>query len=159
AVARLRARWPRLRLDVVGENRTHPRLDLPAMAGRLGLGTAVRFSGFVDEAGLADRYAAADAAVFLSDYEGFGLPAVQAAARGIPLVASRRPALGEIVGEASLGVDPPDETAIAQALDRVMADASLRADLVSRGRALAGRYSWAEAAARTRAVLAEAARG
>jgi len=158
SVARLRRRRPDLVLDVVGENRTQPRLDFRAMADRLGLGTGVRFSGFVDEAGLADRYAAADAAVFLSDYEGFGLPAVEAAARGVPLVASRRPSLDEIVGEASLGVDPEDETGIAAALDRALGDEALRSDLVRRGRALAARYSWAEAAARTRGVLARAAR-
>ena len=158
AIARVRARRPDLVLDVVGENRTHPRLDLRAMADRLGLAAAVRFSGFVDEAGLADRYAAADAAVFLSDYEGFGLPAVEAAARGVPLVASRRPALGEIVGEAALGVEPEDETAVAGALDRVLGDPTLRADLVRRGRMLAARCSWKEAAARTREVLLRAAR-
>jgi glycosyltransferase involved in cell wall biosynthesis len=157
ALARLRARRPDLVLDVVGENRTHPRLDLRAMADRLGLGAAVRLSGFVDEAGLADRYAAADAAVFLSDYEGFGLPAVEAAARGVPLLASRRPSLGEIVGEAALAVEPEDETGIAAALDRLLGDPALRADLIRRGRALAARYSWAEAAARTRDVLARAA--
>lgn len=158
SVARLRGRRPDLVLDVVGENRTHPPLDFRSMADRLGLGAGVRFSGFVDEAGLADRYAAADAAVFLSDYEGFGLPAVEAAARGVPLVASRRPSLGEIVGEASLGVDPEDETGIAATLDRALGDEALRSDLVRRGRALAARYSWAEAAAHTRGVLARAAR-
>ncbi len=57
-----------------------------APSAALGLGDRVRFSGFVDDQGLADRYAAADAAVFLSEYEGFGLPALEAAARGVPLV-------------------------------------------------------------------------
>lgn len=157
AMVRLRHRLPGVVLDVVGENRTHPRLDLEGRARHLGLAAHVRFSGFVDESGLADRYAAADAAVFLSDYEGFGLPALEAAARGVPLVTSRWPSLGEIVGDAALLVDPRDEDAIAGALARALGDEALRADLRGRGRALASRYSWAETAARTRDVLRRAA--
>jgi glycosyltransferase involved in cell wall biosynthesis len=157
ATARLVRRHPGLVLDVVGENRTHPRLDLEAMVASLGLGARVRLSGFVEDRDLADRYAAADAAVFLSEYEGFGLPALEAAARGVPLVVSRAPALGEIFRDAALLVDPRDETAVAAALDRVLTDGALRARLVEAGRALAARHSWADTARRTRAALLEAA--
>jgi glycosyltransferase involved in cell wall biosynthesis len=157
AFARVRRVLPSALLDVVGENRTHPRLALEALARSHGLEGSVRFSGFVDENGLADRYAAADVAVFLSDYEGFGLPAVESAVRGIPVVASREPSLGEVLGDAALLVDPRDESAIADALLRVLEDGSVRSDLRARGRSLASRYSWAETAARTRDVLHRAA--
>ena len=157
AAARLLRRHPGLVLDVVGENRTHPRLDLRGMVGSLGLDAHVRLSGFVEDAALADRYAAADAAVVRSEYEGFGLPALEALARGVPTVVSRAPALGEIVRDAALLVDPRDETAVAAALDRVLMDDALRARLVEAGRALAARHSWAEAARRTRDALQEAA--
>ena len=157
AAARLLRRHPGLVLDVVGENRTHPRLDLRGMVGSLGLDAHVRLSGFVEDAALADRYAAADAAVVLSEYEGFGLPALEALARGVPTVVSRAPALGEIFRDAALLVDPRDETAVAAALDRVLMDDALRARLVEAGRALAARHSWAEAARRTRDALQEAA--
>jgi glycosyltransferase involved in cell wall biosynthesis len=157
AIARLRRRVPSVVLDVVGENRTNPRLDFQALVRAHGVESSVRFSGFVDEPGLADRYAAADAAVFLSDYEGFGLPAVEAAVRGIPVVASARPSLGEVLGDAALLVDPRDESAIADGLVRVLTDEPLGAALRERGRALAIRYSWAETAARTRDVLHHAA--
>jgi glycosyltransferase involved in cell wall biosynthesis len=157
AVARLATRRPDLVLDVVGENRTHPRIDLGARVRTLGLQAHVRLSGFVDEPALADRYAAADAAVFLSEYEGFGLPALEAAARGVPLVVGPAPSLGEIFRGAALMADPRDETAVAAALDRVLSDEALRAALVAAGRALAARHSWAETASRTRALLVEAA--
>jgi glycosyltransferase involved in cell wall biosynthesis len=157
AVALLRAAHPRLILDLAGENRTTPRLDLAGRAAELGIGSQVRLSGFVSEAGLADRYAAADAFVSLSEYEGFGLPALEAAARGVPLVVSRAPSLGEIFGAAALLVDPRDEHAIAQALHQVLRDAALRARLVDAGRALAASHSWTRTAALTRAALAEAA--
>jgi glycosyltransferase involved in cell wall biosynthesis len=157
AAARLVRRHPGLVLDVVGENRTHPRLDLGAMVEALGLAGRVRLSGFVEDDALAARYAAADAAVFLSEYEGFGLPALEAAARGVPLVVSRAPSLGEVFRDAALLVDPRDETAVAAAVDRVLGEEALRARLVEAGLALASRHSWADAARLTRAALLEAA--
>ncbi len=119
-------------LDFVGENRTRPRLDLPGRVASLGLGAHVRLSGFVEDDAIATRYSAADAAVFLSEYEGFGLPALECAARGVPLVVGRSPSLGEIFRDAALLVDPRDETEVAAAIDRVLTDAALRARLVER---------------------------
>ena len=157
AAAKLTKRRPGLVLDLVGENRTHPRLDLEGLADEMGLRPCVRFSGFVEDRSLVDRYAAADAAVFLSEYEGFGLPALEAAARGVPLVVSRAPALGEVFRDAALLVDPRDETEIAAAVDRLLTDEALRARLVEAGRTLAARHSWADTARRTREALLQAA--
>src|SRR5262249_19784213 len=122
AVAALRRSVPDLVLDVVGENRTHPRIDLQGLIHGLELDANVRLSGFVSEAGLADRYAAADVAVFLSEYEGFGLPALEAAARAVPLVTSTRPSLSEIFGAAAEVVEPRDVGGIAAAVARVLGD-------------------------------------
>jgi GT2 family glycosyltransferase/glycosyltransferase involved in cell wall biosynthesis len=144
-------------LDVVGENRTHPPIDFPARVRALGLEDRVRLSGFVSEAALADRYAAADAAVFLSEYEGFGLPALEAAARGVPLVVSDRPSLGEIFGKAALLVDPHDAPALTDAIADVLGVPELRARLIAAGHDLAARHSWTETARRTREALAAAA--
>jgi glycosyltransferase involved in cell wall biosynthesis len=157
AVARLARRHPGLVLDLVGENRTHPRIDLQLLATSLGLDDRVRLSGFVDEAGLADRYAAADAAVSLSEYEGFGLPALEAAARGVPLVVGEAPSLGEIFAPAALLVPPRDESAVARALDDILTDPLLRERLSAAGPALAGEYSWDRTATLTRGVLLQAA--
>lgn len=159
AVAKLIRRWPELLLEVVGENRTHPYRDFSVLVDELDLGTHVRFSGFVSEAALADRYAAADVAIALSEYEGFGMPALEALARGVPLVAADRPALNEVAGEASLLVEPRDPGAIADAISHLLADTELRRSLVARGRAHAARYSWPETARRTREVLRTAAGG
>jgi glycosyltransferase involved in cell wall biosynthesis len=158
ATRRLVPRHPDLVLDVVGENRTQPRLDLHSLVTAHDLVRHVRLSGFVTEAGLADRYAAADAAIFLSEYEGFGLPALEAAARGVPLVVSRAPSLGEIFGGAGVLVDPHSEAEIARQIDRVLSDPALRGRLAAAGRALAARHSWSETAASTREALLEAAR-
>ncbi len=149
--------WPDIRLDVVGENRSHPHRDFAFLALDLGLAGRVRFPGFVSDAVLADCYAAADVAVALSEYEGFGLPALEALARGVPLVASDRPSLDEVAGDAALLVDPRDPGAIASAVSRLLGDAELRRSLVERGRTRAARFSWEEAARRTRQALLEAA--
>jgi glycosyltransferase involved in cell wall biosynthesis len=156
AVSRLVRRHPGLALEVVGENRTVPPLDLDRAVRAVGLERHVRLSGFVTDAELALRYAAADVAVFLSEYEGFGLPALEAMARGVPVVASSRPSLGEIFGEAALLVEPRDEPAVEAALERALLDPALRGDLIARGRRLAARYSWEDTARRTREALGAA---
>ena len=158
AVASLRRAWPDLTLEVVGDNRTHPPLDIEALAAALGAAGAVHVSGHVSDAGLAARYAAADVFVLLSEYEGFGLPVLEAMARGVPVVTSRRPALNEIFGVGALLVEPGDEDAVSSAIDRVLREPRLRADLVRRGQALAASFSWAETAQRTRRALARVAR-
>jgi glycosyltransferase involved in cell wall biosynthesis len=157
ATSLLARRFPNLVLDVVGDNRTHPHVDFGAQVRRLGLEQRVRLSGFVTEAGLADRYAAADVAVFLSEYEGFGLPALEAAARGVPLVLSRRPSLCEVFAGAARFVEPEDPAAVATAVGELLDQETVRANLVARGLALAARHSWARTASLTRQALAEAA--
>jgi glycosyltransferase involved in cell wall biosynthesis len=154
----LRPEWPGLTVAVVGENRTDPPVDLGQAAREAGLAGRVRFEGFVDDDALAARYAAADVLVLLSEYEGFGLPALEAMARGLPAVVSRAPALEEIFGEAALLAHPRDEREVASAIGRVLRDGELRAGLVARGRALAARHTWPEAARRTWRCLEEAAR-
>ncbi|HVQ28550.1 MAG TPA: glycosyltransferase family 1 protein [Vicinamibacteria bacterium] len=157
ATAHLQRLGHDVHLDVVGENRTHPPLDLAARVERLGLTKRVSLVGYVTEDDLAERYAAADVAVFLSEYEGFGLPALEAAARGVPLVVSDKPALSEVFAPAALRVDPRDAEAVAAAVSRLVSDRELREGLVSRGHELAARHSWARTAELTRAALAHAA--
>lgn len=155
--ARVRQRFPAARLEIVGENRSHPFRDYREDAELLGLRSSVRFSGFADEAELADLYAAADVAVSLSEYEGFGLPALEALSRGVPLVIADRPSLSELFSEAALLVDPRAPASIGDGIARVLGEASLRHDLIGRGQALAQRFSWQRAADLTRAALERAA--
>lgn len=157
AAAGLARRFPDLVLDVVGDNRTHPRLDLARLAERVGLGRHLRISGFVSETDLALRYAAADLAVFLSDYEGFGLPALEAAAHGVPLLVSRQPSLSEVFGEAAEVVDGTDPVAVAAAAARILDEPSAAIRLRERGLALARSLSWPRTAELTWQALEEAA--
>ncbi|MCI0586826.1 MAG: glycosyltransferase family 4 protein [Planctomycetes bacterium] len=108
---------------------------------------AVDLRGEVDEAELEACYAGAALLLYPSLYEGFGLPPIEAMARGIPVVASAVAALPEVCGDAALLVDPRDPGAIAEAAARVLEDRTLRGTLVERGRARAAAFTW-EACAR-----------
>lgn len=114
-----------------------------------GLKDAVVRPGFVPEADLAALYAGARAFAFPSLLEGFGLPAVEAFMHGIPLAASRAPALPEVCGDAAEYFDPRDVAAMARALVRVADDEPRRAELVAHGRRRLAQLSWDVTALRT----------
>jgi len=100
--------------------------------------SAVRSLGHVPDDQLPGLYAGAECFVLPSLYEGFGLPCVEAMACGTPVVASNAGALPETCGGAALLVDPTDQTAIADAVERAIGDERLRAA----GLARAARFSW-----------------
>jgi glycosyltransferase involved in cell wall biosynthesis len=107
------------------------------------LDACVRFTGRVDDGVLAALYRGADALVFASLYEGFGLPAVEAMACGTPVVCSRTTGLGEVAGDAALLVDPESTADLTRALERIVHDAPLAARLREAGPQRARRYDWA----------------
>ena len=105
-------------------------------------GEGVVAPGLVDEATLDALYRGAAAVVVPSRSEGFGLPALEAMARGCPLVASDAGALPEVIGAAGLLVAPGDIDALAAALDRVLTDDDLAASLSDAGRKRAADFTW-----------------
>ncbi|MGB9723514.1 MAG: glycosyltransferase family 4 protein [Chloroflexia bacterium] len=134
-------------------------LDLPGLARSLGLDGVARFLGPVPEADKAALYSAATVFAFLSEYEGFGLPPLEAMACGTPVLAGNTSSLPEVVGEAGLLVNPLDEEEVVAALGRLLEDASLRAELGRRGRERAAAFSWERTAQETLRVYARAAAG
>lgn len=125
---------------------------------RLGLFGDVVFAGFIPDEDLPAYYRGALALAFPSQYEGFGLPALEAMACGTPVVTSNVTSLPEVVGDAAVLVDPHDVESIADGLRRVITNADLRADLRVRGLARAALFSWDRTAEAVRAALDEAAR-
>jgi glycosyltransferase involved in cell wall biosynthesis len=108
----------------------------------------VVFLGFVPDADLPTLYTAADLFAFPSFYEGFGLPPLEAMACGTPVVVSDAASLPEVVGDAGLTVAADDVDALAEALARVLLDASLHASLRDAGLARAATFTWQVAAER-----------
>jgi glycosyltransferase involved in cell wall biosynthesis len=125
---------------------------------RLGLGEHVRLLGEVAPPDLLGLYQGARLFAMPSLYEGFGLGALEALACGAPVLASNAGALPEVVGDAGLLLPPGDSAAWADALERVLGDPALEADLRQRGPAQAARFSWARAARETLAVYRRIAR-
>jgi alpha-1,3-rhamnosyl/mannosyltransferase len=123
-----------------------------------GPGVVVRTGG-LEPADLDAVYRGADALAYPSLYEGFGLPVVEAMARGVPVVTSNGSSLPEVAGDAAVLVDPEDEASLTDALARVLGDPELRADLGRRGREQAARFSWAATARATLAAYRAAEGG
>lgn len=119
----------------------------------------VRWLGPVDDRQLAALYRHALALVYPSEFEGFGLPLLEAMASGCPVVSSTGGALPEAAGDAALLVPPNDAAALADAMLRVAGDPALREDLVRRGRVRAGELTWRRTAERVLAAYRGAAGG
>jgi glycosyltransferase involved in cell wall biosynthesis len=130
-----------------------------------GLEGDVRFPAWVSAQELEGLWGLASAFVFPSLYEGFGLPVLEAMARGVPVACSNASSLPEVAGDAALLFDPHEPSEIAAALARLLRDRELGERLRALGRAQAGRFTWERTArltlesyARTLGVTTEAAR-
>lgn len=136
------------RLVVVG----HAGLEhesLIAQAHALGIADRVTFTGWMDEADLNGFYAAAELFVYPTLLEGFGLPVLEAMARGVAVACSSTSSLPEVAGDAALTFDPEDTSAIARAIEKLMNDPELRDQLTERGRERAAEFTWQRCAEQT----------
>ncbi len=116
--------------------------ELRERARALGIESDVRFPAWISPAELEGLWAIADAFVFPSLYEGFGLPVLEAMARGVPVACSNASSLPEVAGDAALLFDPRDEGAIAHALARLLSDHTLADRLRALGLARAREFTW-----------------
>jgi glycosyltransferase involved in cell wall biosynthesis len=116
--------------------------ELRARAASAGVAADVRFPAWVSAEELEGLWALAQAFVFPSLYEGFGLPVLEAMTRGVPVACSDASSLPEVAGDAALLFDPHDEAAIAGALRRLLDDEALREQLRARGLARASEFTW-----------------
>jgi glycosyltransferase involved in cell wall biosynthesis len=157
ALARVRARHPDVQLVLPGAPTPYED-ELRRRAEALGIADAVALPGFVDDADLEGLYALAACFAFPSINEGFGLPLLEAMARGVPVVTSTTSAMPEVAGDAALLVDPHDVGGLAEAIARVLADAGLRDRLVAAGRERLSAFTWEGCAAATLETLARAQR-
>jgi glycosyltransferase involved in cell wall biosynthesis len=115
----------------------------------LGLATSVIFTGYVPSEDLPVLYNAAEALVYPSIFEGFGLPVVEAMACGLPVLTSFGSSLEEIAGDAAVLVDPMSEESIANALGKLLGDPSLRVRLGRAGLLRSATFSFKKTAEQT----------
>ena len=120
---------------------------------RLRRAPGVVLLGHIDDAALLGLYRAAAALVFVSLYEGFGLPLLDAMVEGLPTLIGTRGSLPELAAGAALEVDPERPDQIAAGIARLLDDQPLRAELIQTGRRRAAQFSWQVTAERVRDVL------
>jgi glycosyltransferase involved in cell wall biosynthesis len=129
---------------------------LRARAAASGVDDAVRFPGWLPREDVEGLWRACVAHVLPSLYEGFGLPVLEAMARGVPGACSDRASLPEVAGEAALLFDPDDPAAIRAAIERLLGDAALRERLRAAGLERAAQFSWERCARETAAAYERA---
>jgi glycosyltransferase involved in cell wall biosynthesis len=129
---------------------------IDALIKKSGLSERVRCLGWVPEEDLTLLYALARGFAYLSFDEGFGLPALEALASGVPAVVSDIAVMHEVCGDAALFADPRDPAAIAANLRRVLADEPLRRELGGRGCAQAAKFRWEYSADRLLELIMDA---
>ena len=147
-----------VRLVIVGDDRTYPAQDLPAIANALGIKAKVDFPNYLPERSLAELYAKASVFAFLSEYEGFGLTPVEAMAHGAAPVVLDTEVAREVYGAAAeyLSLGPTLAADLGRSLVALLSDAGARARLVAEGPAVLSRYDWSRTAAQTLAALEDA---
>ncbi|MDO8038853.1 glycosyltransferase family 1 protein [Janthinobacterium sp. SUN137] len=116
--------------------------DLRKMMQQFAVNGMVETSGFIQDEDLPRYYKGATAIVYISLYEGFGLPILEGMATGVPVITSDLSCMPEIAGGAALLVDPLDVRAIATAMNRIVDDSDLRASLINAGLNRAKDFSW-----------------
>jgi glycosyltransferase involved in cell wall biosynthesis len=158
ALAHVREVHPDVVLVIAGNPTKHGR-ELAELAQDLGVRDALSLPGWVDEPDLEGLYRMASCFVFPSRREGFGMPILEAMARGVPVACSDASAVPEVAGDAALYFTPERPDQIAQAIDRLLGDPQLAAELVERGRARQRMFTWSRAAEETLAVYERARSG
>ncbi len=155
---RVAARHPSAGLDIVGDNRTRPHIDVEQTIAQSPARDRIRARAYVDDRELAALYRGARVFAFLSDYEGFALTPLEALGAGVPVVLLDTDVAREIYGPAATYVERAEPGLIADALERALFDDEERSRTLAAAPAQLARYSWRECAQRTRQVLLAAGR-
>jgi glycosyltransferase involved in cell wall biosynthesis len=151
-------RHPYARLELVGDNRTRPHVDVDRLIARTSLADRIRARAYVPDRELAALYGDARVFVFLSEYEGFALTPLEALGAGIPIVLLDTNVAREIYGSAAIYVERPEPALIATALEHALFDETERDRVLAAAAVQMERYSWGECAHRTLQILLACAR-
>ncbi len=160
AFYQLAPRFPEWSAITIGRNVTYPREDLHELASQYNrsLGKkAIVYEEFINDDELIELYNAADVFIYLSGYEGFGMPPLEAMACGTPVITTTMSSLPEVVGDAAMLVNPADGREISCALESMMESRELRGEYRRKGLKRNELFSWKQTAAMTLEVLRDAA--
>jgi glycosyltransferase involved in cell wall biosynthesis len=152
----LAARHPDVRLDIVGDNRTFPHIDIERLARDSHAADRIRIRPYVDDTTLGQLYAGTRAFAFLSEYEGFGMTPLEALSAGVPIVVLDTAVAREVYGPAAIYVQRPDPALIDAALERALFDEPARARVLEHAARVLARYSWRTCAEQVLGILTAA---
>lgn len=151
AYAHWRKQEPQAPLLVIAGGKGWYYQDIFKLVESLNLTTAIHFTDYIPQPELSLWYNAASLFVYPSHFEGFGLPVLEAMACGTPVITSTVSSLPEVAGTdgTAVLVNPADTAGLAEAMQRVMADAELRRDMAARSLARAASFGWEKTARET----------
>src|SRR5262245_20639403 len=144
---------PLAHLDIVGDNRSFPHEDLVNAIANQRLEAQAEWHRYAPEDRLSELFAEARALAFLSEYEGFGFPPLEALAAGVPPVVLDTPVARETCGDAALYAETHNISAVTRALELALFSDPARAAILDAAPGVLARYQWPRAARETLAVL------
>ncbi len=150
-------KFDKYQLLIIGKNHTYPFIDIDKIVSEvnqsLKRNAVLRYNSALSD-DLYTLYGAAEALIYLSDYEGFGLPPLESAAAGIPAITSDIPAIREAMADAAIFVKNNNSIQeISRAMEAVITDGVFRNNLIERGVARAKMLGWSECAENTLKIL------
>lgn len=144
---------PDARLELVGDDRTYPAIDLPSLIAQAGVASRVSLHAYVSDNDLGMLFQRARVFAFLSEYEGFGFTPLEAMSAGVPVVVADTPVARELYDDAAAFVPIRDVPATTRAIARLLVDPVAHARQRDRGAARAASLSWKRAAEKTLGVF------
>ena len=133
---------PEMQLEIVGDNRTTPHVDLESLVKATDIADRIQVRSYVSDDDLRKRYAEAAAFVYLSEYEGFALTPLEALASGVPVLLLDTPVAREVYGDAASYIARPDPALIADAIRMVLFEPHHRERMLQAATTVVRRYSW-----------------
>ena len=156
AFKKIAGEFPDIKLLIVGANHTQPFIDVDEIIKKtnknLGRRAIIR-EDYVSEKDLVVLYNLAQCSVYLSDYEGFGLPLLESMASGTPVITSRKTSLVEAGGEAAIFVDSNNPSDIYGKIKKVLVDDDFKEERIRKGLENARKFSWKKCAGETLEVF------
>ncbi len=148
----LLARYPKLGLVLTGATSTGADRIGKEIAA-LGIKDNIRMLGYQDRDVIVELYRGARALAFVSKYEGFGIPILEAFHTGTPVITSRAGSCEEVAGDAAVLIDPDDPVSISSGVEQTLEDPELCRLLVDKGKKRSQQFSWERAVSRTLAAF------
>ena len=157
AFAIVQSQESRARLSIVGDNRTYPHVDLESIVNDSGIANYVSVENWINDQDLTKLYRKAKVFAFLSEYEGFGLPPLEALTFGTPSVMLDTKIAREVMGEAASFVPLNDIHSTVSALSELLWDSPKRRTILKAAPRILARHNWADTAIQTMRAVEQAA--